>query len=580
MKDFRDYPSILEGLFPGHPARRLLCTDVFRDESGEVKKRVVTIKRVAQPKDYAKHLSPESHGGKGALGVIPTYPQEFGGKPRWFVQFLALDYDSASKQEVLCLVALLEQYRVYVYLDEGTTGRGVHLYVFLTELLPQHEAHRVLTTIASLSKQLKLPYPEFMPSSASEPGKGIFLPYRGAAEDGLGANPLIDPYGEQIPLQMAESDLFRTEVEDLRTFVEEFRSIGSENKATHDSSYHPFDIGTYEGAIKAWEAETARLEGVWTERRRQHLALGASAYGVSLGMSAERIREDIETLERSSYPPEVYARLGAVNRTVERHAKGERIAWRRFYALADVDPPKGNRIVSWDVLLKLQVLEDRLRSETCKGMAGFTDLDVLDALIEVGRRYGKAHAEGVEVSISTRDLALVARSGNDTIINSHKRLEKTGWAKRWNRSRGANSGSLVLLVDDKDVITHELQSEDMDLVRIPRLRWRAGKLGKSVRPILQNLQRLQPCTRADVARAMGRESRSIRNQMNRLLKQELVEYDEVSNTYSLPADFQVRLFSVLVTDGTLDTDFKHEARFKRERVVFNALLSMKKEHVS
>ncbi len=124
-----------------------------------------------------------------------------------------------------------------------------------------------------------------------------------------------------------------------------------------------------------------------------------------------------------------------------------------------------------------------------------------------------------------------------------------GWVKRWNRSRGSNSGSLVLLIDDKDVISHELDDENMDRIPIPRLRWGAGKLGKSVRPILQNLQGLQPCTRADVARAMGRESRSIRNPVNRLVKQELVEYDEVTNTYSLPADFQVRLFSVLVAMG-------------------------------
>ncbi len=564
MKSNPDYPTILQGLFPGHPARRLLCTDVYRDEFGEVRKSVVTIKRGAQPQDYAKHLSPDSHGGTGALGVNPTYPQEFGGRLRWFVRFLALDYDSVNKQEIYCLIALLEQYRVYVYLDEGTTGRGLHLYVFLSEPLPQGEAHRALTTIASLSKQQKLPYPEFMPSSASEPGKGVFLPYRGAAEDGFGANPLIDPYGEQIALGRIEDEVFRTEVEDLRVFVEEFgRHFENKSQATQSPSYHPNDTGTYDGALKALEAEVTRLEGFWVESKRQHLALGASAYGVSLGMSAERIREDIETLESASYPPEVDDRLGAVNRTIERHVRGERVAWRKFYALADVEPPRGMRIVAWDVLLKLQVLDDSLRSAPFKGMAGFSDLDVLDSLIEVGRKYGKPHAQGVEVSISTRQLAEIARTGQDTIVNSLKRLAKVGWVKRWNRSRGSNSGSLVLLIDDKDVISHELDDENMDRIPIPRLRWGAGKLGKSVRPILQNLQGLQPCTRADVARAMGRESRSIRNPVNRLVKQELVEYDEVTNTYSLPADFQVRLFSVLVADGTLNTDFKHEARFKR-----------------
>lgn len=581
MKDFRDYPSILEGLFPGHPAKCLLCTGVYRNGSGEAKKSIVTIHRGAQPKDYSKHLDRESHCGAGALGVNPMYPQDFGEKLRWFVRFLAFDYDSTDVREIMPLVAVLEEYRVYGYLDQGTTGRGVHLYVFLSEPLPQREAHQVVTTIANLSRQMGLSYPEFMPSSSSEPGKGILLPYRGAAEDGFGANPLIDPFGgEHILLDRVESEVFRTNVDDLRALVENFGRIGSGSKATHSPIYDPIDTSTYEEALKAWKAEVARLEEVWVKSKRQNLTLGASAYGISLGISVDRIKEDIQSLELASFLPEVSDRMGGVNGTLERHVKGKRIAWRKFYTLADVEPPKGVRVVPYDVLLKLQVLEDGLQSETFKGMSGFTDLDVLDSLIEIGRKYGKPHAEGVEISISTRALAEVARSSHDTIINSLRRLRESGRVKRWNRSKGADSGSLVLLVADKDVITHELNNEHVDRVRIPRLRWGAGKLGKSVRPILQNLQRLQPCTRADVARAMGRESRSIRNPMNRLVKQDLVEYDKVTNTYALPADLQDRLFAVLLADGTLETDFKHKDRFEREHVLFKALLSMKKEQVS
>ena len=196
MKDNRDYPSILQGLFPGHPARRLLCTDVYLDEFGRNKKKVVTIKRGARPEDYSRHLDPESYAGEGALGIIPTYSKSAGEKTRWLVRFLALDFDSVSMAMIMDLVAVLEQYRVYAYLDEGTTGRGVHFYVIPSFPLSQSEAHKVLITIANLSKQMKLSYPEFMPSSSSGREKGILLPYRGAAKDGFGANPLMDPYGE------------------------------------------------------------------------------------------------------------------------------------------------------------------------------------------------------------------------------------------------------------------------------------------------------------------------------------------------------------------------------------------------
>ena len=91
------------------------------------------------------------------------------------------------------------------------------------------------------------------------------------------------------------------------------------------------------------------------------------------------------------------------------------------------------------------------------------------------------------------------------------------------------------------------------------------------KPILDKLRVLQTCTRAEVARAMGRESRDIRNQMNRLLYHRLVEYDEDTNTYCIPSDFEDRLFDALLSDGTLHTDYKHRKRFERDRREFKLL---------
>jgi DNA-binding MarR family transcriptional regulator len=561
----------------------LLCTGIHCDGSGNVKKEVTTRHRGAHLGAYNKHLDPKSHDGVGALGIIPTLPETNGEETRWFVQFMALDFDGSELPDVMPLIAVLEDYRVYVYLDQGTTGRGVHLYVFLAESLLQGEAHEMLVAIADLSKQLNLSYPEFMPSSASGPGKGIFLPYRGAAEDGFGANPLINPIGgEQIRLDATESEVFRTEVEDLRVLVEDLGGTESKSTASHESSQNTLDTNTYAGALKAWGAEMARLRVLWAEGGRQNLTMGATAYGISLGIAADRIKENIEALERTSSDPEVRDRLTAVDRTIEKHVKGERIAWRKFYMLADVEPPTGNKVVGWEVLLKLQILEDRLHSVPFKGMGGFTDLDVLDSLIELGRKYGKPHTEGVEISISTRDLALEARVSRVTIVNSLKRLKKSGWIMRGDRGRGTNSGSLVLLLDNQDVALYESINEgdgekaDEEIgFHVPRVRWGAGKLGKTVRPILQYLQRLEPCTRADVAREMGRKSRDIRNPMNRLLEYGLVNLDEDTNIYSLPADLDDRLFEVLLADGTLETDFKHKKRYERERMAYRARLSIK-----
>jgi hypothetical protein len=366
VKDDRDYPNILRGLFPGHPARRLLCTSMEPDESGSIRKRVRTIGRGAHLTDYSKHLETKSYDGPGALGVIPTVPEAIGARSRWFARFLALDFDTVALTDVGPLVAVLEEHRVYTYLDQGTTGRGVHLYVFLSDPLPQWEAHEALTTMPNLSERRKLPHPKHMPSSSSEPGRGILLPYRGAAGNGFGANPLIDPLGgEQIPLGETESELVRTDVEDLRVLVENLsgaENAGNQSVGSRNRTYNPIDISTYSGGLKAWDAEVTRLRKAWAESRRQHLALGATAYGISLGIGAGRVKGDIEALEKASSDPEVDERLKAVDGTIERRTKGRRIAWRKFYTLADVEPPGANRVVPWEVILRLQILEDRLRS--------------------------------------------------------------------------------------------------------------------------------------------------------------------------------------------------------------------------
>lgn len=87
------------------------------------------------------------------------------------------------------LVNILEDNGVHPYLDHGTTGRGAHLYIFLSEPLPQPKAHSVVKAVAELARRLGLGTSEIKPSNPYNPGTGIFLPYRGAERDGYGFNP-------------------------------------------------------------------------------------------------------------------------------------------------------------------------------------------------------------------------------------------------------------------------------------------------------------------------------------------------------------------------------------------------------
>ncbi len=589
MENKAYYCDTLQKLYTGHPARHLLCKDVYTNESGQVKKKVITVHQGAQLEDYLRHLSIGSIEGVNALGINPTYPEQRGEQSRWMVKFLALDFDALKLPDVMQLIAVLEEHRVYVYADTGTTGRGIHLYIFLYAPLPQWEAHKVLTTIANLSKSLGLPYPEFMPSSASGPSRGIFLPYRGAEEDGLGANPLIDPNsGAFIPLGEAEEEIAKTEAIDLQIFIEDLNGDGAYHSTFQDTvdatSRDAIGTGTYADAVKAWQAEVKRLDRFWIEGRRQHLALGVAAYGLTIGITADTIRKDIKCLETKSDSPEVKERLKAVDGTVEKHDRGDRVAYRKWYRLADVEPPVGGRVVPYEVFLKLKILEEKLRCANFKGVGGLTDFDVLTELLEVGRRYGESHPWGVKVSISVRDLALRARAGATTISASLKRLEEREprWVKRLDRGVGTNSGSVVLSISKEDVDSYELPEEDTEAegqgktnFHIPYFRWGTGELGKMIRPILQHLQVLQPCLRADIARAMGRNSRDIKEHMKRLRKYGLVEYDETTHLYTLPTDFESRLSQALFANGIHQTDLRHKNLFERERMAFRALRAIK-----
>jgi hypothetical protein len=483
------YPGNLQRLFPGHPARQLLCTDVYLNESGEAKKEVVTKRGGARREDYTRHLSCANSDGAGALGVIPTYPEHPRTKSPWLVGFLALDWDTIGLEDIQPLIDVLDAHRVYAYLDRGTTGRGIHLYVFLSDSLLQWEAHVALVAIANLSKHSGLPNPEIFPSSAYGKSLGVFLPYRGAEEDGYGANPLVDPInGNMIHLGQADEEIARTESEDLLALAASFdHRLADSTPLQHEGNESGID--SYATGVEAWEKEVQRLGVVWTEGRRQKLALGAPAYAIAVGVTIDRVREDIQNLEEGSANPEVEKRLEAVNRTFEKDAKGERVAWREFYRQADVEPPRAGRVIPWDVQLKLKILANKLQQWHPKGMGGFTDRDVIGALIEVGERYGKPHPEGVEVSISVRELAQRARVDRQTVQESLKRLGESGWVNRSNRGKGINAGSLVLLITDQEVDSYEWLEDDEsvgdDLPAIPMFRWGKGKLGKMSKPILE-----------------------------------------------------------------------------------------------
>jgi len=560
-------PSLQE-LFPSHPGRHIKLLPNKVGDPGS-KKRIVTIRSGASENDYAQHLSAESTQGPGALGVFPAHPGGVAGS--WIVWWVALDYDTVDVKGLYPLISTLEDFGIYSYWTAGTTGRGGHLYIFFNEPLLQDQAHKVVIAIADVSEHLSLPRPEMRPSSSAGPGTGILLPYRGAERDGYGANPLIDPVsGNYIPLENTEEEVYSTGIESLFALTKESKSYREINTAS--SSSEEDDFRTYAEGLEAWQEEVRRIEPLWTKNRRQDLALGLTAYGLKLGVPPARIRSDIEALEENSSEPEVPKRQeDAVDRTVRRHEEGERIAGLLYYRKAGVEPPPYNQVAPLEALLKLQLLRDRASMRLWKGMAGGTNRDVYLTLIEVGQKYGKPYDRGVEVSTSTRDLALKARVSHNSVLRSLERLKNAGLVERTSGSKGTRSGSLGLLIEQDALDCYEFPAEADLKARVGapnsesvlRFRWGAGKLGKLSGAILEAIHRLQPSTRPEIARALNRKSRDIKRQLKKLEERGLILRD--GDTYLLPPNFEEILQESLSLDGTLQTDKRHEQVYEMQR---------------
>jgi hypothetical protein len=217
---------------------------------------------------------------------------------------------------------------------------------------------------------------------------------------------------------------------------------------------------------------------------------------------------------------------------------------------------------------KLEELKRRTSELAWRGREGLTDRDVFRTLIEEAQEHGSVCEDGIRVSISVRELSQRARIGHRATIKSlNDRLIPAGMVKRSTGGWGQTSGTLILLIDSNapDSRQHSTALENISNP-IPKFRWGAGKLGKLSGSVIETLHASGPCTRPEIAKALGRGSRDIKSTLNRLIGSGLVKRD--GDTYSLPANFEELLHKQFLSDGTVETDRKHEELYKREREAY------------
>ena len=165
----------LQNLFPPHP---LAHNRLLRLEGS--KKLAPVTERAARPADYARHLAVASFDSEGALGMFPGVSvPDARGSARWYMGYLAVDFDGHLPEQVVPLATTLEGFGFAAYLTCGTSGRGTHLYVFFAKPLPQWQVYAVLKGVQAMAEGAGFGTPEIRPSCRAGRGSPIFLPYRG-----------------------------------------------------------------------------------------------------------------------------------------------------------------------------------------------------------------------------------------------------------------------------------------------------------------------------------------------------------------------------------------------------------------
>ncbi len=161
-----------------------------------------------------------------------------------------------------------------------------------------------------------------------------------------------------------------------------------------------------------------------------------------------------------------------------------------------------------ETLEALEGVEADLWARPWRGMGGKSERDVMVALLALARRHGESIPAGVRVSVSYRDLALLAAVSKPTIWKAIRRLKKAGLLRADNLGRAPeNAGAFVLVAAPggtpapgeappaQELPTPNtaapLESGGVVNPGAPRLRWSAPgyrRLGKSAGQVVDVLE--------------------------------------------------------------------------------------------
>lgn len=489
--------SVLHTLFPGDPDQHIVWTHNAPDGHKEIRERI----GVAPASAYERHLCPETADGPGALGVMPGIPW----RGRRVTSWAMLDFDAYTTETLATFQAALDPYELPYLLTTGTTGRGAHIWFLLSEPVTLKTAWRTVRFLGEVARHIGVTSLDLRPSQGDRRGSGILLPYRGAALDGLGVNPLVLPTGEPVPLDNALGlpcvEARRFAALGKRSDVSRFLSpAASRPRSPRRLRLPPLpSVLGPDGAAERWATELERVSGLWTEGRRHHLTLAVSAYGLALGIVGEQVRDDVMTVVTAASDTEHQQRLKLIERTRRRAEQGEGLAYLAFYTAAGVEAPGGT---TEEVRERIGALLTDLMEQPWPGKAGKTARSLWKTFLRLAWRHGVLHSDGVELSVGWSQLLRDANVGSeDTLSQGLARLEDRQLLRRGRQSKGVNSGSFILLWTNRSTQARggEVTPEEF-FGFTTTLRNGRGKLGKRAEQVLDLILWHGPQTRRALAR--------------------------------------------------------------------------------
>jgi hypothetical protein len=566
--------EIMLDTWRGHPERHLVAV---QPDAGQPKKlRLIHSPLSAQAVQTHLNVPTDVLGGVGSVGVMPGIKS---GKV-WRTPWAVMDFDQQQPADLKPFFDLLLDRELRFVFSTGTTGRGAHLWFLLDQAITLHQANRALKFLKEVAVSIGWSGIDLRPDEKGEGSAGIMLPYRGAARDGEGVNPLYDPATgalillSELPSFPRQDAKMFARLGSLRSVERFFAGLAPEKQPVHA----PRLASEIPTAAEAWEAELGRLCPLWKPGRRNSLTVAASAFGLSLGINPEQLRDELMELIKSSHDEEESDREQVIDLAIKRHINGELLAYKHFYTEAGVQTPIEARSAAVRSLVCGGM--ERLMDSVWHGKAGKTDRSVHKTLLNLAAEFGYKHTFGVEISVAWSALIVEANVGSySTLSKCLARLQAADLLRRGAVSVGGKSSSFILLLPNRSIplrggAGNKVRSQEESYCLSSALRNGVNRPGKPREEVIDLLGWHGAMSIKEMATRLEIRPTDLRKRLAALKNRDLILWDEhdPDSMIRLIADIKKRLEEIQESDGSEAAKKKQELDNLRKTQLFRAFL--------